>query len=328
MSAISKPAAATGERGWTQRDIPDQSGRTVVVTGANSGLGYLTALHLAEHGARVIMTARDLEKGRRAHAAVVASRPKGNAELRQLDLADLDQVKAFADRLLHENGSLDLLVNNAGVMMPPRSLTRQGHELQFGVNHLAHFALTGLLLPLLRRARDSRVVTLSSDLHKRGRIHFDDLTGSRKYGRIAYYAQSKFANTLFALELDRRLRAAGWPVSSLLAHPGYAATNLQTSGPSGVLKLFMRIGNRFFAQPAEMGVLPQLYAATAPEFASGQFFGPDGPKETKGYPTLVEPAEAARDVALAEHLWQVSEELTGVRVDFSTPSAASMKRAP
>lgn len=320
MNAISKrrnaPTATTGKRGWTERDIPDQSGRTVVVTGANSGLGYLTSLRLAEHGAHVIMTARDLKKGRHAHAAIMAARPKGSAELRRLDLADLDQVKAFADQLLRENGRLDLLVNNAGVMMPPRSLTAQGHELQFGVNHLAHFALTCRLLPLLLRGRDSRVVTLSSDLHKRGRIHFDDLTGGDTYGRIAYYAQSKFANTLFALELDRRLRAAGLPLKSLLAHPGYAATNLQMSGPSGVLKLFMRIGNRFFAQPADMGVLPQLYAATAPDVRGGQFFGPDGPNEKKGHPTLVEPVDAARDEALAERLWQVSEALTGVRADW------------
>lgn len=295
--------------------MPDQSGRTVVVTGANSGLGYLTSLQLAKHGAHVIMTARDPRKGRQAHAGVLAARPKGSAELRQLDLADLDEVKAFAGRLLDEGRHLDVLVNNAGIMMPPRSLTRQGHELQFGVNHLAHFALTGLLLPLLLKGRDSRVVTLSSDLHKRGRIHFDDLTGGRKYGRIAYYAQSKFANVLFALELDRRSRAAGLPVKSMLAHPGYAATNLQTNGPSGLLKLFMRIGNRFFAQPAEIGVLPQLYAATAREAGSGQFFGPDGPNEMKGYPTQVQPADAARDAALAERLWRLSEELTGVRMD-------------
>lgn len=317
------PTSAAGGHWWTHRDIPDQAGRTAIVTGANSGLGYLTALHLAKHGAHVIMTARDLQKGRLAHARIMAARPKGSVELRQLDLADLDEVRAFADHLLHENGSVDVLVNNAGIMMPPRSLTRQGHELQFGVNHLAHFALTGLLLPLLRKGRDSRVVTVSSDLHKRGRIHFDDLTGSRKYGRIAYYAQSKFANVLFALELDRRLKAVGLPIKSLLAHPGYAATNLQMSGPSGVLKLFMRFGNRFFAQPAEMGVLPQLYAATAQEVDGGQFIGPDGANEKKGHPTLVQPVEAARDEALAERLWRLSEELTGVRADFQN----SVRRA-
>ncbi|MEZ0470835.1 oxidoreductase [Luteimonas salinilitoris] len=298
------------KRLWSTWDIPDQTGRTVVVTGANSGLGFLTSLHLAKNGARVIMTSRDLAKGRAAHARVLAARPKGSAVLHPLDLSDLDQVKAFAEHLHASGLSVDVLVNNAGVMMPPRALTAQGHELQFGVNHLAHFALTCLLLPLLRR--DSRVVTISSDLHKRGSIHFDDLTGSRKYGRVAFYAQSKFANVLFALELDRRLRAAGLPIKSMLAHPGYAATNLQLSGPSGLLKLFMRIGNRFMAQPAEMGVLPQLYAATAHDVAGGQFYGPDGKKEKKGYPTQVQPSVAARDEQLAQRLWQLSEELTGV----------------
>ncbi len=297
--------------------MPDQAGRTVLVTGANSGLGYLTSLELARQGAHVIMAVRDLEKGRLAQARILATRPKGSIELRQLDLADLDEVKAFARRLLDEHKPIDVLVNNAGIMMPPRSLTPQSHELQFGVNHLAHFALTGLLLPLLPKGRDSRVVTLSSDLHKRGRIHFDDLAGNRKYGRIAFYAQSKFANVLFALELDRRLRAAGLPVKSLLAHPGYAATNLQMSGPSGVLKLFMRFGNRFLAQSAEMGVLPQLYAIAAPEAESGQFIGPDGASGKKGYPTQVQPAEAACDHRLAERLWLLSEELTGVRTDFA-----------
>jgi len=300
---------------WTAKDIPDQRGRTIVVTGANSGLGFLTSLELAKRGAHVIMTARDMEKGRSAEARIRAVHPKAGVELRPLDLADLDQVRAFGDRLLADGTAVDVLVNNAGIMMPPRSLTRQGHELQFGVNHLAHFALTGLLLPRLRQSRDGRVVTISSDLHKRGRIHFDDLSGERRYGRIDFYAQSKFANVLFALELDRRLKAAGWLVKSVLAHPGYAATNLQSSGPSGWLKLFMRFGNRFLAQPAEMGVLPQLYAATAPAVQSGQFIGPDGKNEKKGHPTLVEPVDRAADVELARKLWQESERASGVRID-------------
>lgn len=308
-------ADASGCR-WNRSDIPDQTGRTVLVTGANSGLGYLTSLELAGRGANVIMTARDQERGRQARASILATHPNGSVELRQLDLANLDEVKEFASQLLNENRRVDILINNAGVMMPPHSLTQQGHELQFGVNHLAHFALTGLLLPMLREGRDSRVVTLSSDLHKRGHIHFDDLTGTRNYDRVAYYAQSKLANALFGLELDRRLAATGRPVKSLLAHPGYSATNLQKSGPSGLLKLILRFGNRFLAQPAEMGVLPQLYAATAPEAVSGQFIGPDGRNEMKGYPTLVQPVDAARDQDLAERLWQLSENLTGVRPYF------------
>jgi NAD(P)-dependent dehydrogenase (short-subunit alcohol dehydrogenase family) len=310
-----RPAAGARRHGWTAEAMADQQGRTIVVTGANSGLGFLSSLELARHGAHVIMAVRDMDKGRSAEARILAARPRGSVELRQLDLTDLDQVQAFSRRLLVDGTAVDVLINNAGIMMPPRTLTRQGHELQFGVNHLAHFALTGLLLPRLRCSRDGRVVTLSSDLHKRGRIHFDDLTGQRGYGRIAFYAQSKLANTLFALELDRRLRAAGVPVKSVLAHPGYAATNLQMSGPSGVLKLFMHIGNRFLAQPAGMGVLPQLHAATA-AVEGGQFVGPDGKNEKQGYPTLVEPVALARDPALATRLWQESERLTGVRMDL------------
>lgn len=303
--------------GWTDASIPDQAGRTALVTGANSGLGYLTSLKLAQHGAHVIMAVRDLNKGYEAKARIEATSPRGRVELRELDLADLSRVKTFAGRLLASDTRLDLLVNNAGIMMPPRILTVQGHELQFGVNHLAHFALTGMLLPRLREGASSRVVTISSDLHKRGQIHFDDLAGARRYGRIDFYAQSKFANVLFALELDRRLRASGLPIQSVLAHPGYAATNLQMSGPSGVLKLFMHIGNRFIAQPAEMGVLPQLFAATAPEVQGGDFIGPDGPKEMKGHPTLVRPIPAAEDEVLAARLWQRSVELTGVAFDFA-----------
>lgn len=302
---------------WTEADMPDQAGRTALVTGANSGLGFLSSLQLARHGAHVIMAVRDMAKGAEAKARIDAVRPKGSVELRQMDLADLNQVKAFAGRLLADDTRLDLLINNAGIMMPPRTLTAQGHELQFGVNHLAHFALTGMLLPRLQHSGTGRVVTISSDLHRRGRIHVDDLTGARHYGRIDFYAQSKFANVLFALELDRRLRASGTLIKSVLAHPGYAATNLQMSGPSGVLKLFMHIGNRFMAQPAEMGVLPQLFAATAPEVQSGDFIGPDGPREMKGHPKLVRPIASAEDAQMAARLWQRSVEFTGVSFDFA-----------
>jgi NAD(P)-dependent dehydrogenase (short-subunit alcohol dehydrogenase family) len=313
-AAVNDPPAPSR---WTAADIPDQSGRTIIVTGANSGLGYQTALELARHGAHVVMTARDGEKGRAAKARIEAERVSGSLELRKLDLADLDDVKRFAATIIADGLPVDVLINNAGVMMPPRSLTRQGHEQQFGVNHLAHFVLTALLIERLAQSSDGRVVTVSSDLHKRGQIHFDDLTGARDYGRMSFYAQSKFANVLFALELDRRLKAAGLPVKSLLAHPGYSATNLQLNGPTGILKLFMRIGNRFLAQDVAMGALNELYAATAPAAAGGQFIGPDGRGEKSGYPKIVQPIAAARDPDLAKRLWRLSEDLTGVRFDVA-----------
>jgi len=318
--AVQAPFVAPARRPWTAEDIPDQRGRIAVVTGANSGLGFLTGLELARHGAHVIMTARDLDKGRaaaeRIRAVLASGGGNGSVELRELDLADLEQVQRFSERLWEDGVEPDLLVNNAGVMMPPRTLTRQGHELQFGVNHLAHFALTALLWPRMQRRRDARIVTISSGLHRRGEIRFDDLSGERRYDRVAAYAQSKLANVLFALELDRRLRVAGVPIKSLLAHPGYAATRLQLSGPSGVLKLFMRFGNRFMAQSAEMGVLPQLYAATAPEAEGGQFIGPDGRRELEGHPTVVAPVAHARDPALAAALWHESERLAGVPMEL------------
>jgi len=304
---------ATDGASFTLARMPDQTGRLAVVTGANSGLGFLTARNLARKGARVIMTARDEAKGQAALRRIKAELPNAAVELRRLDLADLDNVAAFAEHLVADGLPLDLLINNAGVMMPPRGLTRQGHETQFGVNHLAHFALTLRLLPLLSKATGARVVTVSSDLHRRGRIHFEDLTGERSYSRLAFYAQSKFANVLFGLELDRRLKAAGLPVISILAHPGFAATNLQTSGTTGLLRLFMRIGTRFLAQDAEQGVLNQLYAATAEGLHGGEFIGPAGFREMRGPPSRVRPLPAATDRDLAVRLWTLSETLTHLK---------------
>jgi NAD(P)-dependent dehydrogenase (short-subunit alcohol dehydrogenase family) len=254
--------------------------------------------------------------------------PAARLELRRLDLADLDSVRAFATDLRAEGRAVDVLVNNAGVMMPPRALSPQGHEIQFAGNHLGHFALTGLLLDALRPDHDPRVVTVSSGLHRRGSIHFDDLTGARRYSPTAFYAQSKFANVLFGLELDRRLRAAGHPARSLLAHPGYAATNLQLQGPTGMMRGLMRIGNRFFAQHADQGALPQLYAATAAGAESGQFIGPDGRGESSGYPTVVRPVRTADDPDLARRLWELSEELTGVRFAFSPARPPAAEASP
>jgi NAD(P)-dependent dehydrogenase (short-subunit alcohol dehydrogenase family) len=301
---------AAGTKPWTLSDMPDQAGRFAVVTGANSGLGFLTVREMARKGAQVVMTARDEGRGERALARIRAELPDAAVELRRLDLADLDDVSAFADRLRADARPIDLLINNAGVMMPPHGLTPQGHETQFGVNHLAHFALTLRLLPLLSASSNARVVTVSSELHRRGRIHFEDLKGERSYGRMAFYAQSKFANVLFALELDRRLKAAGLPILSLLAHPGYSDTNLQTNATSGVLRLFMSIGNRFLAQNAKQGVLNQLYAATAEGLPGGAFIGPDGFREMRGSPSLVHPLPAATDPDLAARFWRLSEDLT------------------
>lgn len=308
------PAGAADR--WTADDIPDLTGRTFLVTGANSGLGYATTRELARHGAHVIMAVRNETKGRQAVEAIRTRQPDAHLELRLVDLADLDSVRRFATGVRSDGLTVDVLINNAGVMMPPRSLSPQGHESQFAANHLGHFALTGLLLDTVRAGRDPRVVSVSSLLHRQGHIHLDDLTGARRYSARAFYAQSKFANALFGLELDRRLRAAGLSVRSLLAHPGYSATNLQTTGPTGVLNALLRVANRFAAQSAEMGALNQLRAATDPDARSGQFFGPDGPGELRGYPRVVRPAESATDSQTARRLWDLSEELTGVRYDL------------
>lgn len=305
---------------WTAADIPDQSGRTAIVTGANSGLGLVTAEQLASRGAHVVMAVRDLGKGRDARAALLARHPSAHVEVRRLDLSDLHSVRQFVNEVRGNGLSPDLLVNNGGVMFPPRRLSLQGQEIQFATNHLGHFALTGLLLDLMRTRSDPRVVTVTSILHHRGRIHFDDLTGERSYSPFSYYAQSKLANVLFGLELHRRLSAADAQVSSVLAHPGYAATNLQTAGPTGVLRLLGRLGNRILAQPPAAGALPQLFAATAPQVRGGQFYGPDGPFESRGHPRLVQPSHAGGDPTTARRLWEVSEQLTEVRFDLPDPA--------
>ncbi|MGH2980346.1 MAG: oxidoreductase [Solirubrobacterales bacterium] len=292
--------------------MPDQSGRTAVVTGANSGLGLVTARELARAGAHVIGTSRDPAKGRQAEAEIRQAVPDAGIEMRRLDLADLASVREFASEVAAARDRLDLLVNNAGVMMPPRSVTPDGFELQFGTNHLGHFALTGLLLERLGRGRDPRVVTVTSLEHRPGRIDFDDLTSERDYQPRTAYQRSKFANAVFGLELDRRLRAAGSPVKSVLAHPGYSATNLQTSGPTGPMKALLRVGNRLLAQSADRGALPQIHAATATDVQGGELYGPDGFNQLRGNPTRVKPVERATDPELGRRLWQVSEQLTGV----------------
>jgi NAD(P)-dependent dehydrogenase (short-subunit alcohol dehydrogenase family) len=311
--------------GWTADEISDQSGKTVLVTGGNSGLGYETVLQLARKGARVLMAARDRARGTAALERLGAEAPGSQAELAQIDLADLTSVERFADGFLAGGQELDVLINNAGVMaIPHRETTAQGYERQFGTNHLGHFALTGRLLPVLARQVGRRVVTVSSNRHKSAKgIDFDDLQGERSYRPWGAYDQSKLANAMFVLELDRRLRAAGLDIVSAGAHPGFAHTNLQVSGPrSGGTSLVARgmgLATRLFAQPARDGALPTLYAATAGNVHGGDYFGPDGRGEMRGHhPKLVQFSAAAHDQAAAARLWAVSEELTGVTFEALT----------
>jgi NAD(P)-dependent dehydrogenase (short-subunit alcohol dehydrogenase family) len=296
---------------WTAERIPDLGGRTAIVTGANSGLGLVTARELARAGAHVVLACRNMDKGRAALEEVERAAPGGGAELEQLDLASLDSVRAFAERFRGTHDGLDLLVNNAGVMAPPRRTTADGFELQLGTNHLGHFALTQLLLEAMEGRADARVVTVSSGAHRVGRINFDDLQGERRYFRWTAYGQSKLANLLFMYELDRRLRAKGSTVKSVGAHPGYAATNLQYAAPPLFDRLVMKVGNLVIAQSDEMGALPQLYAATEPGLEGGTFVGPDGIAEQRGHPQVVQSNRAARDEGAARRLWDVSEQLTG-----------------
>jgi NAD(P)-dependent dehydrogenase (short-subunit alcohol dehydrogenase family) len=299
---------------WTAQDIPDQTGRVAVVTGANSGLGLATARELARHGAHVILACRDVEKGERARATIAAA----NCEVAALDLADLGSVRAFAADVVAQQPHLHTLINNAGVMAPPRRLTKDGFESQIGTNHLGHFALTGLLLDALLKVPDPRVVTVSSDMHRIGRIKFDDLQSERRYNNWLAYSQSKLANLMFCFELQRRATQAGRALRSMAAHPGYAATNLQFAGPSRFYETaVMAIGNKLFAQSAEMGALPSLYAATAPDIPGGSFVGPDAWFELRGHPKIVTAARRAYDEDGSRRLWQLSEELTGVEYEFA-----------
>lgn len=301
---------------WTAEQIPDQTGRVYVVTGANSGLGLATTRAVARRGGRVILAVRDETKGRRAVEQITAEHPGARLDVRRLDLADLDSVRAFADGLRAEHARLDVLVNNAGVMAPPRTLSAQGHELQFAANHLGHFALTGLLLDRLAAGNDPRVVTVSSLKHRKGRLRFDDLHGERGYAPMPFYDQSKLANAVFGHELHRRLTAVGSPVRSVLAHPGYAATNLPAATPVPLVRVLFGRLLKPLAQTAERGALPQLYAATAPGVEGGQFYGPGGSGEMRGGPALVRLSPAATDTGTGGRLWDVSERLTDVRYDI------------
>ncbi len=308
--------------GWTARDIPDQSGRLAVVTGANSGLGAVTAKELARAGARVIIACRNTQKGEQAAARIRSDVPGAQLDVRALDLADLESVRTFAAQVSADEPALDLLINNAGVMAPPRRTTKDGFESQFGTNHLGHFALTGLLLDRLQAADAPRVVTLSSGAHRMGTIHFDDLQGERRYINWLWYGQSKLANLMFCFELQKRGKAAGSDLLSMAAHPGYARTNLQFAGPHWYEQWIMRITNPLIGQSAEMGALPTLYAATKPDLPGGSFVGPDGLFERRGHPHLVTAAGRAYDEDAWRRLWEISEQLTGVEYAFTAASPA------
>ncbi|MEU5564473.1 SDR family oxidoreductase [Micromonospora musae] len=300
--------------------VPDQSGRLAVVTGANSGLGLETARRLAAAGAEVILAVRDVRKGDLAADDIRATTAAARLRVEQLDLSRLASVADFAHRLTAHGRTLDLLVNNAGVMaVPTRHTTADGFELQFGTNHLGHFALTGRLLPLLMAGHEPRVITLSSGTHHFGRIDFDDLQGERRYRAQRAYAQSKLATLMFADELQRRSDRYDWHLLSNAAHPGATRTNLQTAGPSlGRARTAMPLSTRLtlripgFWQDVDRGALPTLYAATSPHAAGGEYYGPGGPFGLTGEPTVARKSRRARDAAVAARLWQESERLTGV----------------
>jgi NAD(P)-dependent dehydrogenase (short-subunit alcohol dehydrogenase family) len=296
---------------WTSADIPDQTGRTAIVTGANSGIGAMTARALAAKGAHVVLAVRDTAKGRAAAATMT-----GDVEVRELDLANLASVRAFAAAW---SGDVDLLINNAGVMIPPLGRTADGFETQFGTNHLGHFALTNLLLEHVR----GRVVTVSSTAHRWSGIDFDDPNWeTRPYRASRAYGQSKVANLLFTAELQRRLAQVGSPVIATAAHPGYASTNLQFHSERRIFDVISRVGNRLLAQSDERGALPTLYAAVA-DVPGDTFVGPHGFQEMRGGPTVVGRSKAAQDPAVARRLWTVSEELTAVTFPLTATAAAA-----
>lgn len=311
--------------GWTADDIPNQDGRRIVVTGANSGIGLEATRELARNGATVIMACRSTERGQDAARDVRADVPDATLRVEACDLGDLESIHAFADRLGDE--ALDVLIDNAGVMAIPRSETADGFETQFGVNHLGHFALTGLLLENFHPhdASESRIVTVSSGIHERGEIDFEDLQSERSYDPWDAYAQSKLANVLFAYELERRLLTADANAKSMAVHPGYANTQLQFRGPeqrgSRLRKAAMWVMNTALAQSAAMGALPMLYAATAPEAEGGAYYGPGGVMNMRGTPERQASSDRSYDEETARRLWAASSDLTGVTYDLPEPKA-------
>jgi NAD(P)-dependent dehydrogenase (short-subunit alcohol dehydrogenase family) len=297
---------------WTAADVPDQSGRVAVITGANTGLGYETAAVLAGKGAHVVLAVRNPDKGKQAAERITASHPGADVTVAKLDLTSLDDIRTAAGELRARYPRIDLLINNAGVMYTDKGSTKDGFESQLGTNHLGHFALTGLLLDNILPVDGSRVVTVSSVGHRiRAKIHFDDLQLDRNYNRVVAYGQSKLANLLFTYELARRLKAKAAPTSALAAHPGGSQTELLRNMPP-MIKPVSEFFWNFIAQPADMGALPTLRAAVDPTAQSGQYYGPDGIGQQRGHPKVVESSAQSHNVGIQRRLWTVSEELTGV----------------
>ncbi|MGH3644470.1 MAG: SDR family NAD(P)-dependent oxidoreductase [Mycobacterium sp.] len=297
---------------WTAADVPDQTGRVAIVTGSNTGLGYETALVLADRGAHVVLAVRDVEKGNAAAARLVGRIPRAAVTVQPLDVGSLQSIRTAAAEIKSAYPRIDLLINNAGVMYPPKQLTKDGFELQFGTNHLGAFALTGLLLENMLSVEGSRVVAIASVAHRiQAAIHFDDLQWERSYNRVAAYGQSKLSNLLFTYELQRRLAAKSEPTIAVAAHPGLSNTELMRHVPGSGLPGFRQVFGLVTNSP-EMGALATLRAATDPDVIGGQYYGPDGFRELRGHPKLVESSRQSHDQDVQGRLWSVSEELTGV----------------
>jgi len=301
---------------WNINSIPSLSGKTAIVTGANTGLGYETAKSLARNGVHVVMACRNIDKAEAARSKIMAGGSKISLTVMELDLNKLSSVRDFAERFNKKHDKLDLLINNAGVMMPPASKTKDGFELQWGVNHLGHFLLTALLYPKLEAAGDSRAVHLSSLAHKWGQINFDDLNFEKKYDRGKSYGQSKLACLIFAYEMDRRLKAADSGVKSLAAHPGISDTELSRHLPKW-MQVLSPIFSVLIAQSPRAGAQPTLRAALDPDLKGGEYLGPDGFGEYKGKPVIVDSVPKSKNKETARKLWEVSEELTGQKFEIS-----------
>jgi len=301
-------------KNWTAANIPQRNSGLAVITGSTEGIGYEDALALSSAGWNVIMMGRNTRKGAESMAKIHQINPKAKVSFEKIDLADLSSIKAFASRMISKGQAIDLLINNAGVMTPPKRLeTADGFELQFGTNHIGHFALTAQLLPLLRKSPDARVVTVSSIANTAGTINFDDLQSKSSYVPMKAYGQAKLANLMFALELQRQSEKQGWGITSLASHPGVSRTNLLITGSgrwsvAGIARTFLP----FLFQPSAQGALPTLYAATSPDAKGGAYYGPNKMGETRGFPAIAKIPAQALDVNVSLKLWEVSQALAKV----------------